>query len=98
MKKNSVKYLEKLVERGVRKHLTSLKMFRYRERGLDSIITKVVPTSHKDLMDLSQDSRWLVTNAPEEYVYGEMIDIDNAIASNLNYHLKRYAQSYMGTL
>jgi len=31
-------------------------------------------------------------------VYGEMIDIDNAIASNLTHHLKRYAQSYMGTL
>jgi len=98
MKKNSVKYLEKLVERGVRKHLPSLKMFRYRERGLETIVKKVVPTKHKDLIDISKDSRWLVTNAPEEYVYGEMIDIDNAIASNLTHHLKRYAQSYMGTL
>ena len=36
-----------------------------------------------------------MNNAPEEYVYGEMIDINNAIASNLRGHLKKYAQNYI---
>jgi hypothetical protein len=49
-------------------------------------------------MELTETSRWLITNAPEEYIYGEMIDIDNAIASNLTYHLTRYATNYMGRL
>ena len=98
MKKNSLKYLEKLVEKGVRKHLPSLKMYRYRERGLETIIKKVIPTDHDKLMELTETSRWLITNAPEEYIYGEMIDIDNAIASNLTYHLTRYATNYISRL
>ena len=98
MKKNSVKYLEKMVEKGVRKHLASLKMYRYRDRGLETIIKDVVPTDHDELIKLTENSRWLVTNAPEEYIYGEMIDIDNAIASNLTHHLARYATNYIGRL
>ena len=95
MKKNSVKYLEKMVERRVRKHLPSLRMFRYRDRGVESIVKDVIPKKHDDLMAITDRSRWLITNAPEEYVYGEMIDIDNAIASNLTYHLTRYAKNYI---
>jgi len=95
MKKNSVKYLEKMVERRVRKHLPSLRMFRYRDRGIESIVKDVIPKKHDDLMAITDRSRWLITNAPEEYVYGEMIDIDNAIASNLTYHLTRYAKNYI---
>ena len=98
MKKNSVKYLEKMVEKGVRKHLASLKMYRYRDRGLETIIKDVVPTDHDELIKLTESSRWLITNAPEEYIYGEMIDIDNAIASNLTHHLTRYATNYIGRL
>ena len=95
MKKNSVKYLEKMVERRVRKHLPSLRMFRYRDRGIESIVKDVIPKKHDDLMAITDRARWLITNAPEEYVYGEMIDIDNAIASNLTYHLTRYAKNYI---
>jgi hypothetical protein len=49
-------------------------------------------------MDISKTARWLTTNAPEEYIYGEMVDIDNAIASNLSYYLTRYANSYVGKI
>ena len=80
MKRNSMRYLEGLVKRGVRMNLRSLKQFRNRERGIDSIVKKIVPTTHKDLMDVTNTARWLMTNAPEEYIYGEMVDIDNAIA------------------
>jgi len=69
MKKNSVRYLEGLVERGVRMNLSALKHFRYRERGIDSIVKKVIP-----------------------------VDIDNAIASNLSYYLRKYANSYFGQI
>ena len=98
MKKNSVRYLEGLVERGVRMNLSALKHFRYRERGIESIVKKVIPTKHKALMDISKTARWLTTNAPEEYIYGEMVDIDYAIASNLSYYLTRYANSYVGKI
>jgi|TARA_R110001599_G_scaffold15555_1_gene65010 hypothetical protein len=98
MKRNSMRYLEGLVKRGVRMNLRSLKQFRNRERGIDSIVKKIVPTTHKDLMDVTNTARWLMTNAPEEYIYGEMVDIDNAIASNLSYYLRRYANSYIGQL
>ena len=98
MKKNSVRYLEGLVERGVRMNLSALKHFRYRERGIESIVKKVIPTKHKALMDISKTARWLTTNAPEEYIYGEMVDNDNAIASNLSYYLTRYANSYVGKI
>ena len=98
MKKNSVRYLEGLVERGVRMNLSALKHFRYRERGIESIVKKVIPTKHKALMDISKTARWLTTNAPEEYIYGERVDIDNAIASNLSYYLTRYANSYVGKI
>ena len=84
-----------MVERRVRKHLPSLRMFRYRDRGIESIVKDVIPKKHDDLMAITDRSRWLITNAPEEYVYGEMIDIDNAIASNLTYHLTRYAKNYI---
>ena len=95
MKKNSVKYLEGLVKRGVRKNFSSLKMFRYRDRGIDFIVDKIVPREHSKLLAISKDSRWLINNAPEEYKYGEMMDIDNAIASNLSQHLAKYARSYI---
>jgi|TARA_R110000822_G_scaffold214_1_gene996 hypothetical protein len=98
MKKNSVRYLEGLVERGVRMNLSALKHFRYRERGIDSIVKKVIPTKHEALMDITKTARWLTTNAPEEYIYGEMVDIDNAIASNLSYYLRKYANSYFGQI
>ena len=98
MKRNSMRYLEGLVKRGVRMNLSTLKHFRYRESGIDSIVKKIVPTTHKDLMDVTKTARWLTTNAPEEYIYGEMVDIDNAIASNLSYYLRRYANSYIGQL
>jgi hypothetical protein len=49
-------------------------------------------------MDITKTARWLTTNAPEEYIYGEMVDIDNAIASNLSYHLRKYANSYIGEI
>ena len=96
MKKNSMRYLEGLVERGVRKHLPALKHFRYRERGIESIVNGVVPTRHEDLMTVTKTARWLTTRAPEEYVYGEMVDIDNAIASNIAQYLTDYAKSYIG--
>jgi|TARA_R110000823_G_scaffold295380_1_gene414476 hypothetical protein len=98
MEKNSVKYLEGLIEQKVRINLPALKHFRYRERGIESIVKKVIPTAHKDLMEITKSARWLTTNAPEEYIYGEMVDIDNAIASNLSYYLKKYANSYIGQL
>ena len=98
MKRNSMRYLEGLVKRGVRMNLSTLKHFRYRERGIDSIVKKVIPTKHEDLMDITKTARWLTTNAPEEYIYGEMVDIDNAIASNLSYHLRKYANSYIGEI
>tara|TARA_R100001244_G_C5114621_1_gene121982 strand:- start:268 stop:564 length:297 start_codon:yes stop_codon:yes gene_type:complete len=98
MKKNSVRFLEGLVERGVRVNLSTLKHFRYREKVIKEIVEKVVPKGHEDLMDITKTARWLTTNAPEEYIYGEMVDIDNAIASNLSYYLKRYANSYIGKL
>jgi len=95
MKKNSIQYLEKMVERKVRKYLPSLKMYRYRDRGLEDIVTRTVPTEHKDLLAVTETARWLITNAPEKYVYGEMIDVDNAIASNLQAYLLRYANNYL---
>ena len=96
MKKNRMRYLEGLVERGVRKHLPALKHFRYRERGIEDIVKKAVPTEHDDLIAITESARWLITNAPEEYIYGDMIDVDNAIASNLAQYLTRYANSYIG--
>ncbi len=96
MKKNSMRYLEGLVERGVRKHLPALKRFRYRERGIESIVNGVVPTEHEDLMTVTKTARWLTTRAPEEYIYGDMVDIDNAIASNIAQYLTKYANSYIG--
>ena len=57
MKKNSVRYLEGLIKRGVRMNLSTLKHFRYRERGIDSIVKKVIPTEHEDLMDITKTAR-----------------------------------------
>ena len=94
MKKNSVRYLEGLVEGRIRKRISSLKMFRYKDKGIEHIIDEVIPTNPKDLMAIAEQSHWLITKAPEEYVYGEMIDIANAVASNLKQHLIRYAKNY----
>jgi hypothetical protein len=47
-------------------------------------------------MTVTKTARWLTTRAPEEYVYGEMVDIDNAIASNIAQYLTKYANSYIG--
>ena len=74
---------------------SSLKMYRYKERGVEFILDKVVPTDANELQLIASKHHWLMNNAPEEYVYGEMIDINNAIASNLRGHLKRYAQNYI---
>ena len=95
MKKNSVKYLEGLIEAKIRKRISSLKMFRYKDKGIEHIVDEVIPTKPKDLMAIAEQSHWLITKAPEEYVYGEMIDIANAVASNLRGHLLRFAQSYV---
>ena len=46
-------------------------------------------------MAIAEQSHWLITKAPEEYVYGEMIDIANAVASNLRSHLLRFATNYV---
>ena len=95
MKKNSVKYLEGLVEGRIRKSISSLKMFRYKDKGIEYIIDDVIPTKPKDLMAIAKESHCLITKAPEEYVYGEMIDIANAVASNLRSHLLRFATNYV---
>tara|TARA_R100001530_G_scaffold76623_1_gene53806 strand:- start:432 stop:734 length:303 start_codon:yes stop_codon:yes gene_type:complete len=95
MKKNSVKYLEGLIEGKIRKRISSLKMYRYKDKGIEHIVDEVIPTKPKDLMAIAEQSHWLITKAPEEYVYGEMIDIANAVASNLRGHLLRFAQSYV---
>lgn len=95
MKKNSVRYLEGLVEGRIRKSISSLRMFRYKGKGIEHIVDDVMPTKPKDLMKIADRSHWLITKAPQEYVYGEMIDITNAIASNLRLHLLRFAKNYV---
>jgi hypothetical protein len=47
-------------------------------------------------MTVTKTARWLTTRAPEEYIYGDMVDIDNAIASNIAQYLTNYARSYIG--
>ena len=39
-----------------------------------------------------------MNNVPENYKYGELIEINNAIASNLHEHLQRVAERYIGEL
>ena len=98
MKKNSIGYLEGLVKRGVRVKMPALRDFRYRDRGIEHIVKKIVPTDHDTLMKISKQASWLIMNAPEEYVYGEMIDVDNAVASNLKMYLTKYANSYLNRM
>ena len=98
MKKNSLKYLERLIEKGVEKHLPALKDFRFRENGLKKIVTDAVPREHDALMDIADRAKWLINNVPDDYIYGEMIDIDNAIASNINGYLSKYADTYLRKL
>ena len=98
MKKNSIRHFEGLVKRGVRGKVSALRDFRYRDRGIEHIVTKIVPTDHDTLMKISKQSSWLIMNAPEEYVYGEMIDVDNAVASNLKMYLTKYANSYLNRM
>ena len=98
MKKNSIRHFEGLVKRGVRGKMPALRDFRYRDRGIKHIVKKIVPTDHDTLMKISKQSSWLIMNAPEEYVYGEMIDVDNAVASNLKMYLTKYANSYLNRM
>lgn len=98
MKKDSIGHLEGLVKRGVRGKIPALRDYRFRERGIKHIVKKIVPTDHDTLMKLSRKSSWLIMNAPEEYIYGEMIDVDNAVASNLTMYLTKYANSYLNRM
>ena len=90
-----IRKLKKEIKEYIDKRHASLKMYRYKEKGIDFILDKVVPTDANRLQLIASKHHWLMNNAPEEYVYGEMIDINNAIASNLRGHLKRYAENYI---
>ena len=98
MKKHSIGHFEGLVKRGMRVKMSALRDFRYRDRGIKLIVKKIVPTDHDTLMKISRKSSWLIMNAPEEYIYGEMIDVDNAVASNLTMYLTKYANSYLNRM
>ena len=87
--------LKKEIRDYIDKRSSSLKMYRYKDRGIEYMLDRVVPTDANKLQLIASKHHWLMNNAPEEYVYGEMIDINNAIASNLRGHLKRYAQNYI---
>ena len=43
MRKNSVKYLERLVIEEMNKYRVALKDFRFRERGIEKIVNDVIP-------------------------------------------------------
>ena len=90
-----IRKLKKEIREYIDRRRSSLKMYRYKERGVEFILDKVVPTDANELQLIASKHHWLMNNAPEEYVYGEMIDINNAIASNLRGYLKRYAQNYI---
>ena len=74
-----IRKLKKEIREYIDKRSSSLKMYRYKERGVDFILDKVVPTDANELQLIASKHHWLMNNAPEEYVYGEMIDINNAI-------------------
>ena len=92
MRKNSVKYLERLVKEEMNKYKVALKDFRFRERGIEKIVNDVIPKDADTLVKIGNRAKWLMNNVPEDYRYGEMIEINNAIASNLHEHLQRTAQ------
>jgi hypothetical protein len=95
MKKSSIRHLEGLTERGVRKNMHTLKHPAYRERNIESIVKRIVPTESEALTVIANKSRWLTTMSPETYYYNDMEEINNAIASNLLQHLTNHANSYM---
>ena len=84
MRKNSVKYLERLVKEEMNKYRVALKDFRFRERGIEKIVNDVIPKDADTLVKIGNRAKWLMNNVPEDYKYGEMIEINNAIASNLH--------------
>jgi|TARA_Y100001972_G_C7507886_1_gene256790 hypothetical protein len=98
MRKNSVKYLERLVKEEMNKYKVALKDFRFRERGIEKIVNDVIPKDADTLVKIGNRAKWLMNNVPEDYRYGEMIEINNAIASNLHEHLQRTAEQYIGEL
>ena len=98
MRKNSVKYLERLVKEEMNKYKVALKDFRFRERGIEKIVNDVIPKDADTLVKIGNRAKWLMNNVPEDYRYGEMIEINNAIASNLHEHLQRVAERYIGEL
>ena len=98
MTKNSVKYLERLMKAEMDKHKIALKDFRFRQRGVEKIVNDVIPKDADTLVKIGNRAKWLMNNVPENYKYGEMIEINNAIASNLHEHLQRIAEQYVGEL
>ena len=98
MTKNSVKYLERLMKAEMDKHKIALKDFRFRERGIEKIVNDVITQDADRLVKIGDSAKWLMNNVPENYKYGEMIEINNAIASNLHEHLQRVAERYIGEL
>ena len=98
MTKNSVKYLERLMKAEMDKHKIALKDFRFRQRGIEKIVNDVIPQDADRLVKIGNRAKWLMNNVPENYKYGEMIEINNAIASNLHEHLQRVAERYIGEL
>ena len=90
-----IRKLKAEIREYVDKRHASLKMYRYKERGIDFILDKVVPKDAITLQLIADKHHCLMNNAPENYVYGEMIDINNAIASNLRQHLRKYAVQYV---
>lgn len=98
MNKNSVRYLERLMKAEMDKHRIALKDFRFRQRGIEKIVSEVIPQDADRLVQIGDRAKWLMNNVPENYKYGEMIEINNAIASNLHEHLQRVAERYIGEL
>ena len=90
-----ISQLKKEIREFVDKRRASFKMYRYKDRGIEYMLDRVVPTDADRLQLIASKHHWLMNNAPEEYVYGEMVDINNAIASNLRGYLKRYAENYV---
>ena len=98
MNKNSVRYLERLMKAEMDKHRIALKDFRFRQRGIEKIVSEVIPQDADRLVQIGDRAKWLMNNVPENYKYGEMIEINNAIASNLHEHLQRVAERDIGEL
>tara|TARA_R100000700_G_C3170935_1_gene145535 strand:- start:262 stop:558 length:297 start_codon:yes stop_codon:yes gene_type:complete len=98
MNKNSVRYLERLMKAEMDKHRVALKDLRFRQRGIEKIVNEVMPQDADRLVKIGDRAKWLMNNVPENYKYGELIEINNAIASNLHEHLQRVAERYIGEL